>query len=79
MPRHGNSHQTAHDLQKILIASINDPRNTEPRANLVSAWEKLERLKREMRGLPPLRAASVKEVLDSRQPKRLKNAEPVEA
>ncbi len=80
MAEHGSQHQAAANLQKTLINIINSEQCLEPRAPLIAAWERLERLKREMRGIPPLRAASVREALDARKPKRLKpSTEPIEA
>ena len=44
-------------MQRIAIADIQDGETTPTqKAALMSAWEKLERLKREMRGIPPLKA-----------------------
>ncbi len=81
MPEHGSQHQTAANLQKLLLSIIYNP-ETEPNLvqPLTKEWQSLERFKREMRGIPPLRAASVREALDARKPKRLKPAtDPIEA
>lgn len=67
----GSQHQTANDIQKLLIASIKDAATDgKDKAQLARAWEALERLKREMRGIPPLKASDLIGTL-----KRLPNAQ----
>jgi len=81
MAQHGVQHQAACDLQKLLIHKASQPETTAQEAAVaIREWQSLERLKREMRGIPPLKAASVTETLSLRKAKQFAIAshEPVE-
>ena len=79
MAQHGIAYQTACDWQKLLIAKAQAVETDSQSASVLAReWQNLERLKREMRGIPPLRAASVSEALALRKPKRIASTEPTE-
>ena len=72
--RYGPDYYAARQMQTVLSKAVCDG-NTSPRdaALCTRSWIELERLKREMRGIPPLAAAKVGDMLDKM--KRAKSAE----
>ena len=72
--RYGPTYYDAKALQTSLLKAINhEQTSARDLAQCTKAWIDLERLKREMRGIPPLAAAKVSEVLTKM--KRAKAAE----
>ena len=63
--RFGPAYYDARRLQVVLIEKVRD-RSASVRdvALCVGAWINLEKLKREIRGIPPLAAAKLKELCD---------------
>ncbi|MEI8290943.1 MAG: hypothetical protein WCH99_15875 [Verrucomicrobiota bacterium] len=72
--RFGPDYYAAKQMQTVLSKAVCDG-TTSPRdaALCTRSWIELERLKREMRGIPPLAAAKVGELLAN-----LKRAKPAE-
>jgi hypothetical protein len=79
MALYGVKHQEACSIQKLLIAKMNEADGKQAAA-MALAWEKLERLKREIRGIPPLKACDpIAGLRSARTPRLAAPAEPVEA
>lgn len=66
------NYRSATKVQNLLIDKMQDSEESGiALAQLARAWIEAEHLKREMRGLPRLAPASVKELLESRKTKQL--------
>jgi len=80
--RYGPDYYNARQMQtQILQAVLDGKTSARELPQLVRSWIDLERLKREMRGIPPLAAASVKELnalLDNMKRAKRALVEPVE-
>ncbi len=65
--RFGPDYHNAKQMQTAIVKAVCDG-NTPARdlVQLTRAWTDLERLKREIRGIPPLAAATLKEIADFR-------------
>lgn len=78
--RYGPDYSNARLMQAALVRAVCDEK-TPPRdvVQLTRSWIDLERIKREIRGIPPLAAATLKELADYKLSlaKRV-NAGPVE-
>lgn len=63
--RFGPAYYDARQMQAVLVKTVCDG-NTSARdaAHCTKAWIDLEKLKREMRGIPPLAPAKLNELLD---------------
>ena len=72
--RYGPTYYDAKALQTSILQAIHDEKTSaRDLAQCAKAWIDLERLKREMRGIPPLAAAKVGELLA-----KMKRARPAE-
>ena len=61
--RYGPTYYEAKALQTSLLQAIHDEKTpARDRAQCAKAWTEVERLKREMRGIPPLAAVKVSEL-----------------
>ncbi len=78
--RFGPNYHNARQMQtKLLQAVCDEKTSARDRAQCAKAWTEVERLKREMRGIPPLAAAKLSELgagMKRAKPAALK--EPVE-
>lgn len=75
----GTQHQTACEWQGLLLTTANDCK-TEARdkALLAREWINMERLKRELRGIPPLASHKLSELLRSAKADAAPRATPLE-
>ena len=72
--RYGPTYYDAKALQTSILQAVRDEKTSaRDLAQCTKAWIELERLKREMRGIPPLAAAKLGDMLDKM--KRTKPAE----
>jgi hypothetical protein len=72
--RFGSAYYDAKALQTSLLQAIHDEKTSaRDRAQCTRSWIELERLKREIRGIPPLAPAKWNEIAA-----RLKRARPAE-
>jgi hypothetical protein len=71
MAMYGAQHQTACELQTILVTRCKDGKTAGKDVSLLArVWVELERMKREMRGIPPLSGHKLNELLrDARAPR----------
>jgi len=78
--RYGPDYYNARQMQTKLLQAVCDEK-TSPRdlAQCTKAWTELERLKREIRGIPPLAAAKVQDLLEHmKKAKPVREIEPME-
>jgi hypothetical protein len=63
--RYGPDYTNARQMQAALVSAVCDGKTTaRDLVQLTRSWIDLERLKREIRGIPPLAAATLKEIAD---------------
>lgn len=66
--RYGHDYHNARQMQVALVRAVCDEKTpARDVVQLTRSWIDLERLKREIRGIPPLAAASLKEIADYKQ------------
>lgn len=66
--RFGHDYHNAKQMQTVVLKHVCDEKTpARDVVQLTRSWIDLERLKREIRGIPPLAAASLKEIADYKQ------------
>ena len=76
----GTQHQVACDLQNVLIARCKDDKTDAKAVSLLArVWIELEKLKREIRGIPPLAPHKLSELLRDARTTPRSLASPTEA
>jgi hypothetical protein len=77
--RFGPAYHDARQMQTALFNMVCEEKTSaRDVAQCTRAWIDLEKLKREIRGIPPLAPAKLRELLDLKQPKRVAITDAIE-